>query len=232
MVGGLVWIVRRGSALLRKSREVGPLYATQLVLDRLIPTFVFSMNTLVVVAADLRSLKEYRTSDPELRWAGPEDIEKMAATGDPAASVRKQLEEGARLAVVERGGRIVAYFWCRAGAVDYYDWLRFQLSPTDAWNTYAWVAPELRGQGTHARIRDFAYAGYVRGGCTRSLSVIDALNRNSIRAAAKVRALPVGHIRFVRVLGLTLVRFDRSVRVGWWGLGRRLVLPMGELHSE
>lgn len=232
MVGGLVWIVRRGSALLRKSREVGPLYATQLVLDRLIPTFVFSMNTLVVVAADLRPLAGYRTSDPELRWAGPEDIEKMATTGTPVASVRKQFEESARLAVIERGGGIVAYFWCQAGVVDYYDWLRFRLSPTDAWNTYAWVAPELRGQGMHARIRDFAYAGYVRDGCTRSLSLIDALNRNSIRAAAKVRALPVGYIRYVRILGFTLVRFDRSVRVGWWGLGRRLVLPMGDLRRE
>lgn len=225
-------IFRHGSAFLRKTREVGPLYATQLVLARLIPTFVFSLNKLLVVSADLRPLQGYRTSDPEFRWAGPEDIDKVAATGEPVASVRKLFEEGARLAVVERGGKIVSYFWIQDSVVDLDDWLRIELSPADAWNIYAWVAPELRGQGMHARIRDFAYAGFVRTGCTRSLSIIDALNRNSIRAAAKVGALPIGHIRFIRVLGFTLARFDRSIRVGWWGLGRRFDVPVSELHSE
>ena len=225
----LARILRRGSVLLRKSREVGLFYTIQLVLGRLLPNFVFSINKLVVVSADIRNLREYRTSDPEFRWVGPEEIDKVVATGEPVASARKRFDEGARLAVVERGGRFVAYFWCQLGGVDHYDWLRYKFSPTDVWNVYAWVAPELRGQGMHARIRNFAYAEFARTGYSHSLATVDVLNRNSIRAAAKNRTLPVGYIWFIRILGFTLVHFDHSVRVGWWGLGRRLELPVGGL---
>lgn len=220
-----MWILRRGSVLLRKTREVGLLYATQLVLGRLLPTSVFSINKLAVVAADIRPLRQYPPSGPEFRWVGPEETDKVVATGEPIESVRNRFAEGARLAAVERGGRIVTYFWCQVGRVDQYDWLRYVLLPTDVWNVFAWVAPELRGQGMHARVRNFAYAEFSRAGHTRSLSTIDALHHNSIRAAAKGQALPVGYIWFVRILGLTLVRFGASVRVGWWGLGRRLDIP-------
>ena len=227
-----MWLLRHGSTLLRKSREVGPVYVIQLVFERLFPTFVFSFTKLVVVSADIRTLQEYGTSDPRFRWAGPEEIDRVVATGASLASVRKNFEEGARLAVLEHGSRFVTYFWCQVGGVDLYDWLRYKLSPTDVWNTYAWVAPELRGQGMHARIRNFAYSEFARTGFTRSMAVIDALNRNSIRAAAKVGALPIGHVWFIRILGLTLVQFDHSVRVGWWGMGRRFELPINAFDDN
>ena len=225
-------LLRRGSVLSRKTREVGLLYTAQLALKRLIPVFLFNANKLFVVSTDIRPWKHYQTGDPEFRWAGPEDIDKMLATGEPAASVRKNFEGGARLAVIERSGRIVAYFWCQTNSVDHIDWLRYRLLPTDVWVVFAWIAAELRGQGMHARISNLVFAEFARGGYTRCLSVVDALNRNVIRAGAKGDASLVGQIWFVRVFGLTFVRIDRAVRIGWWGLGRRLTLSMSNLGGS
>ena len=156
----------------------------------------------------------------------------LIATGASPKTARGWFEHGGRVAVIERAGKVLAYYAVRVKHHDEYDWLRIDLSPADIWTQVTWVAPEWCGRGLYPTVRSFALSEYANAGYNRLFAVIDVLNRNSIRASTKRGSVILGRMGFVRVLGFTVVCFGRSVRLGWWGLGRRLTLDCRNMNEN
>lgn len=221
--------------LRRKISQVGLLYTVQLLLKQYIPSILFAVNSMEINGSDVRNLRRAPESDPNIRWASTDDFDFLVTSGYYSAEQTRALfARGARAAILVREGELLACMWLEAKAqvgesLVNEDWLRYALSPTDFWTINAWVASDERGRDVYAQVRDFAASDYARAGFTRLVGAVDSLNRNSLRAGRKKGARPIGRLYFLRFLGFTLVRFAGSTHFGWWGLGRRFVLPIERL---
>ncbi len=152
----------------------------------------------------------------EVRWAQPDDSERLLRIGVGVHLAKNLHDESCRAAIIEREGRIVAYNWCHTGTAAPWSWMRLSLGPGDVWSFLGWTAPELRGQGLFPRVKGFMAQSYKDQGFTRMVSMIDVLNGNQKKANARLGGRPIGRLFTLRVLRLTLVRLNGTLRVGWW----------------
>lgn len=220
--------LRRGR---RKILEVGPLYAMQLVLERLVPEILFQANAVVLTVNDLSMGADPGAPDRDTRWATVEDLDLLATSGGDPAELRARFARRGQAAILEEGGKLVAYRWYEPDYQDAYDWLRYVSPPNSVINSLAWVAPESRGQGVFARLKSFSSAEHARNGVRQAIGAIDLLNRNSLKASLRQNQI-FGGFWFVRVLGLTILRAPGYTRIGWWGPGRRLELPLAIFDAK
>ena len=216
----------------RKIREVGPLYTAHLAANRFIPEALFQVRALMITERDPRHRPSVLDHDPGFRWITLEDFNSIAALRRLPRPLWAELEAGNRALILERDDDVISYFLYPSDSHHQASWVRFEFLPTDIWTIYTWVAPEYRGQGIHAHVRNFAASELEQAGYTRELSTIDALNRNSLRAHTKLGGWFIGRIFFLRILGLTLVRVGRSVRIGWWGPNRPFVVDIKRFESK
>lgn len=203
----------------RTFRRVGLLHAARIAITRVVPPRLLSVGTTYVVEARLCKAPDPRPPDPDMRWATPEDIGLFEREGIPAEKIQKRFDLGSRIAICERGGRLIGYFAYELDLKQEHDWLRLRLGRDMIWTSFAWVAPEHRNEGMHARIRYFAVSDFSQKGYTRSLATIDALNVPSLRSMLK-NANIIDFIFFIRFFDLTLIRTSRATRVGWWSARR------------
>ena len=206
----------------RKTAEVGPLYALQLIFWEIFPGWLIDLNVWIVTATQMRVSAAQQSHDAGLRWAGKDDVEALIRCGLDRAKIAAGLEPGCKIAVFERGGRIVAY--ARYGTAPYEqdDWLRFSLMPHDVYGAGMWVAPDYRGKGIAAQLIAFVWSHFVAAGCRRSLGIINVLNRNSRQACAKAGVTEAGRIFYLRLLGMAYLRYGSINRVGRWTPEKRL----------
>ena len=148
----------------------------------------------------------------------------MLVSGTPRPLVLALFDSGARVSVVEREGRLVAWIWERAGQHDTRDGVRFRLLADEVWWFDGWVAREYRGRGILRQLMNF-HAGECAGaGYTRILLVADVLNRNSLSATTAFGFERVGSLSRISVLGLSLVRAGGTTRIGRWSSAHPLVI--------
>ncbi len=190
----------------------------------MIPRSVLTAGVWFVFELQLKDLIEDQEDDPEIRWAGAEDVELLAQMGWPEPKLRALFERGARVAMLERDGALVGCLWIEPTAHNPYDWLRFNLSPEDLWVIYTWVDPGHRGQRLFGRLRRFIALNCICEGYTRLLSAIGKENTPSLRANAKTPNRILGRILYLRCLGITVLRARGRLDVGWWAVGRQLEL--------
>lgn len=199
--------------------RVGPLYALQIAITRVFPRRVLTVSTFYVVEARLRKALISKPPDPDMRWATLGDIGLFEREGLPPEKIKKRFEQASRIAICERGGRLIGYFAYEVDVRQEHDWLHLRLGRDMIWTSFAWVAPKHRNKGMHARIRYFAVSDFCQKGFTRSLATIDALNVPSLRSMLK-NAIIIDFIFFIRFFDLTLLRTSRITRVGWWNAMR------------
>lgn len=214
-----------------KARDVSPGLLLLRILDRMTPGFLFSANTLVVVAEDTVAIARKAEPDPEMRWGTPDDIDRMTAFGQTPEELRERFERGARPAIVERDGRMIAYEWLQHDSYSEDPWLRLTLSPSDAWSYDSFVPPESRRQGLNKRTNAYLCAECARNGRTRVLGVIILTNQVAMRVHLRRGYEIVGRVFFVRILGLSLVRAAGKTRIGWWTAARPLNLPVSDFDD-
>ena len=71
-------IVESWRKIRRKTRESGPLYTTQLVIQHLIPKKLFNFQIFFLSELDLRKFAQGRGTDPEIRSATEKDVDLLA----------------------------------------------------------------------------------------------------------------------------------------------------------
>lgn len=210
--------------LRRKVREVGPLYAVQRAMTRVLPTWLFYLNVFVVLKVELSHYAGARAADSGLRWAGPADLAALARFGG-ADYIAARFERGEAVAVLEQDGEIVGWHAHAARYDQQSGWFRLDLGPEEVFFTMVIVAPEHRGRGLGHRIMDFALREVAGQGYERVYFIVDALNRNSLKAFSRIESRPAGRIAYVRLLGLTVVKIGSRVRCGFWSPDRPLRVP-------
>jgi GNAT superfamily N-acetyltransferase len=221
-------IARFPARILRKWREVGPLYALQMTYWEIFPNWLFDINAWVVLATDIRKHAANRSHDPAIRWATETDIDALAACGVDRRKILKALKGDVRIALLERDGRVLVHGWYGATMHEQDDWLTFRLKPGDLMGASIWVRPDCRGQGLAPRVIGFVWSEMARAGRVRSVGIINVLNRNSRRAIAKNGSTVVGRLFYIRFLGLTYIRYGVLKKIGFWNPRNRLDLTLAD----
>jgi len=215
-------------------REEGLAHTVLLALDRALPRRLVEVVLVTIVEMDLAAPPGDPADDADpsgIRWSTPADLEGLAIDGRDRGTIRARLERGARAALLEAGGRPVAFEWYQTErhASEIHDWLRVRLPPRCVFGFDAAVLPEFRGQGCIARVRSFARREYAGAGFERLLGGFFYLNRNALRASRKSGFGPLGRIFCLRLPGLTLIRLGGRPGTGLWRLNRREDLPLAAL---
>jgi len=150
-----------------------------------------------------------------VRWATCEDADAFHEIDDAASEVvRSQLDNCFSVALVEEAGCIIAYkvMTTRCRRQKFFE---FDLPDDSVFHVYLWVSPDWRSHGlvnvmhrfTSQRWRSY---GYQRSFGTRStLSRLVAVKREN-------EGHILHHIFYIRVLGYTAIRTDRSWHLGRW----------------
>jgi RimJ/RimL family protein N-acetyltransferase len=179
------------------------------------------MTRLVVFAADLRDIIARTGSRSEIRWGGPADRGALITAGASAALVDWTIENGssARFAVAEENGRIIGQnIYVTGDSIRPYMWLVVRLrTGQDVFGMGALVVPERRGQRLLPDIKGFAARDFVERGYRRMISLVDARNEASIRAHARVGAVPLATLTRVRIGKLVFVWKGWALHHVRWG---------------
>jgi ribosomal protein S18 acetylase RimI-like enzyme len=206
----------------RKTLEVGPLYALQLIYWQVVPHWLFDLNVWIVTTTDIRHRIGNAKHNPAIRWANESDIDALTRCGIERATITAAFERGVKIAVFERGGRIVAHARYGTATHEQDDWLLFKVGPHDVYGAGIWVSPDHRGRGIAPQVIPFVWSHFVRAGRGRSLGIINGLNRNSRRACAKAGVTEMGRIFYLRLLGLAYLHHGSLNRIGFWHPRNRL----------
>lgn len=215
---------------------MGPIYAAQRALRLAVPRWLVDANVWVITAADLRDFLDADAPEGSARWAGEADLEALAAFGMTRDEISAWLARGDRVAVMEAeddsGRGIVAWNWYATEYFDQRPWLRLTLGERETMGTLAVVAPAYRGKGLANRVSAFAFRDFARQGYLRDYGLFDALNRNSLKAFAKMGHQPIGRIAYVRCLGLTVLKVNNRARAGVWSAANSLRLPLRDVDAS
>ena len=101
----------------------------------------------------------------------------LAACGGEPRELGARFNRGARVAVLERGGRPIARCWFETRQHER-PGLRYRLGHGDVWMFDAYVLPEFRRRGLFRRLKDLAAREYRRAGYVRALRAAEKPNRN------------------------------------------------------
>ncbi len=174
------------------------------------------MARIVVFAAELRDIIARTGSRSGIRWSETADRGALIAAGAGVAMVNATVGvgQGARVAVAEEAGRIIGMnFYVTSGRIQAYSWLVVDLAAgRDVFAMGGLVAPDKRGRHLLADIKGFAARGLVERGYRRMISLVEAGNEASMKAHARVGAVPLATLTRVRVGRLELVWKDWSLQ--------------------
>lgn len=202
------------------------------MIRRLIPNSWLSAGRWAVFELPLRELANQPQPNLPIRWASTADAELLSQMGWPITRVRQLLDSGARTALLERGGRLLACLLLESYVHEPYEWLRFELPPQDLWVVYTWVHPDARGAGLFGHLRRFVATDCMAQGYGRILNAIGEENVKSLQANAKLPTRRLGRIVYLRVPGLTLVSAAGQVHLGRWNKQRPLALDMARFGGS
>lgn len=217
----------------RMRRENGLLLTLLKLLHQFIPNYLFYAKRLAIMAREARDSSTSQAKALGGRAATPNDLELLSDSGYPQSVLASWFERGARAWLIEREGKLLGCYWLDENeGYDLYDWLIIKSAPKDIWALWWWIAPEHRNQGLALQIGKLGGSESARAGFTRILAAVDGFNHRALRATQKFGWQVCGHLLILRILGVTLVRFGNSLRIGRWDESSVLELPMAELSSK
>lgn len=182
-----------------KIREVGFRYAIVILLARFIPSRILSARRIFVLHLPTAVTKPDRTIG---RWAGPGDLDALAGFGHAKSTLVDRFARGDRAWLEAEVDRLVGYCWFTRG--DYHDeatGLAFPAHPDEVWLYDAMIHREQRGRRIYPCLLAGAARQLEREGTRGIWIIVEALNRNSIRAHEAGGAVVVQSIRMVTFFG-------------------------------
>ena len=233
VVLGLSWIERRRSRMrragaeepgrlsgaLRKLDEVGSAYFARLLLQRVMPSWLWLASHGVVLELETAGAGD-DTLDG-LRWGDPSEHALLGAFGHPASALAARFARGDRVCVLASGDRLEGYAWFHQGVYEEPDVrTRFHMEPGEIWLYDAMVAPERRGHAVYPRLLAGAARRLAELGVRRVLIFVDERNRNSVRAHVAGGAKPIARIAATGLFGWVRVLDTRDGRSRWLAPGR------------
>ena len=180
-----------------------------------LPRRWLDMDAFIVSTAPLTRDIEETDQRWVVRWASHEDADEFHEIDEAASQVvRNQLGDGFHVALIEKAGRIIAFrvmtTQSRKQGI-----FEFDLPKDAVFHVFIWVSPEWRGQDLVNVLHRFTSKKWRRHGYQRRFSTIDTLKR--LVAVRRVnRGHILHHIFYIRVLGYTAIRTDRSWHFGRW----------------
>lgn len=157
---------------------------------------------------------------PEIRRAGPDDAEDLAAVGHVSADeARTRLADGDVAYLGTADGVPVAYVWFRAGSWREGD-VEYVLRDDERWGYDLFVASSQRGRRIAPGLMVAAGRALGHDGADRTIAVIDYLNEPSRRAARHYGGRPVAACTTVAAAGLVALR-QRTPDGASWSVARR-----------
>ncbi len=190
-----------------------------------VQSFILCQLDLCDEALGLKDDSEVR------RGVLPQDRQHFISLGAPPYGIPTELEKGAQFCVLEHEGCAIGYMWLQPKSLHisgWWPWLQFRLTQDDIWGQKMWVAPEYRGQGFGLRVSKHALLQAARTGYTRVLSTVSTYNTRSIRADEKIGYRRLCYVFTLR-LGVALVFFNRSLRIGLWTASRPLEVEVDSI---
>jgi GNAT superfamily N-acetyltransferase len=204
---------RRTLVARRTRRDLGLGGVALRAVQRLTPSWLGQVECFVV-------LERAALPDPPaeglagFRWAGPPDIDRIAALGRPTADLDARLSRGDCVVVAEEGGRVVAQQWYERGRHEE-EGIEFPLAHDEIWSYDGLVLESHRGRGIHRRLVRAADPRLAAEGVARVLTAVELVNRPALRSAARGRGRRIGLIVLVRLDGLSLRREEWGGPASW-----------------
>jgi len=211
--------------MLLRTLKMGPARVAQRILQHLVPPWLFDTNRLTI--SELK-ITEWRGAKPDskwnFRWATRDDTDLLMSRGLSRTEIDEFFAHGARGSILESDGELITNGWVIPNRWVCFDWIEFQLEPGELYGASGYVAPAHRGQRIHQQSRNFIFGNLAEEGYLRSVTLIESLNRSSLRADANKSRHYHGHLGYVRFLGVVTFRLNGIWRVGFWN--RRQPFPM------
>jgi GNAT superfamily N-acetyltransferase len=207
------------------------LHTALVVLNTIVPRPLLDVRVWVVARTDLSAFVDAEVPDVGVYWVGTADVDGLALQDAEQAGIEDQLARGKVATVIERDGRIVGWETFTSEDFAKEDWLWIAVRDREIYEIRMFVEPEYRGQGLAVWLNRFAYREFARQGYLLSYGVTDALNRRSLRAAAKVCHRPVGRIVYGRCFGFAVIRIGRRLRAGSWTADSPLVIDFSAFDN-
>lgn len=208
------------------ARDNGALYALQLIFRNVVSQDIVDFNSWAVWKIDLQATAGRVCDEPDIRWARPGDIDALTALGRPGEEFTGAFSCGRKIAVCECQGQIVGYYLVSTTSYERLTWLSVTVPPKCAYGLMLWTQPRFRGRSIGPRLVRFVQTALAREGYRSLIYHIDAMNRISLRANAKLDVGSLGRITYIRFMGLTYLRYRSMRRVGFWNAYRRLELAL------
>jgi hypothetical protein len=209
----------------RSLRNVGIARTAQRLCQRVLPSWAFDANRLAVCEVDLANWHGARPDAQwNYRWATPEDTELLMQRGLSRAEIDRFFSHGARGTILEIDGELIANNWAVPKQWACFDWIGFDLASDEIYGASSFVAPSHRGQRIHHQTRNFLYGSLATEGYQRSITLIETLNKSSLRASAGKPRQYHGHLSYVRVLGLVVYKLNGRWGAGFWNKSHPLML--------
>jgi hypothetical protein len=213
-------------------QHAGVARTAQLALQRLVPDWLFDINSLIAIEVDFADCRVSAVADEwPHRWADEDDLELLTQAGYSAAEVRAFFAEGARAAVCEHDGKLIACAWPVLNDHTVFGWMRVIVG-RKVHGRAGYVAPEFRGREIHFETRNFMYSALADLGYTGIVSFIEHLNRSALHAGGNTPRRYVGRLFYVRLLGLVVYRLDDKWGAGSWNRTRPFELSFDVFDRE
>jgi len=125
-------------------REKGPLHFSTMVIERLVSPRVFDFGIIRIVGLDLPDSLPEEDAFAEIRWAGPEDLDRLSQLGIPRPQLETRFEQGQEALVRENAGRLATYMWIDRTRIEL-TLFRLAMRPGDVYGFDSRTARDLRG---------------------------------------------------------------------------------------
>jgi hypothetical protein len=186
---------------------------------------MFDFNSLHAVEIHFEDWNFVPTPDDwPYRWGTEDDAELLTGGGFSLDYVRYLFSCGGRPVLLEKDGELVTYVWYlpHGGLVS--DWIWIVPRPGETVSKGHQVLPKFRGQRVFQKTRNFSYSALTDLGYTCNVSIVEVLNRASMRAGKGGRRGTgprryVGLISYLRLLGLVIFRLSGTSGARKWGVG-------------
>jgi GNAT superfamily N-acetyltransferase len=203
----------------RKLAEVGPTYFARLLLQRVVPAWLWFANRGVVLELETGTAQEPALAG--LRWGAASEPALLGAFGHSRAALAERFARGDRVCVLASGDRLDGYAWFHQGVYEEPELRsRFHMRPGEIWLYDAMVAPARRGEGLYPQLLAGAALRLAQLGIRRVLIFVDERNRNSLRAHVAGGAKPVAHLAASGLFGWVRIVDGRDGSARWLAPGR------------
>jgi GNAT superfamily N-acetyltransferase len=192
----------------------------------ILPTRILDFRDFSVIALNPHSVRSEPQQNNDIQEITEDDFGPFGETESAKARFRARFRNGHRVWILMDKEEAVAQDVLGGSSRRVAKWLIIEGEDGDIWSEFIDVVPSYRGRGLGPGLRRHVARECARAGVKRMLGLIDATNRNSYRALGKLGYVPIGRLRYLRILGLAVIRIGKTWRLGGWQAETPLQIPV------